>query len=456
VTSYGLGWWVGEFHDQPMIGNYGAEAGFQSHLGIFPEQGFAVVAMVNAYDDTRGLVPAYAIGNEAAALLLDSKTEAAADQADASATLDAAMTEAIDAMIEETLARTGVPGLAIAVVKDGAVAYAKGYGTTSLDGGAPVNEQTVFQWAENTMALTAMAVMQLAEEGKINLDAPVTDYVPYFRLADERYKEVTVGQILAHASGIPETGDAMADWETFVPEYDGGALNRWVRNELATEGLLFAPGERFGYSDLAFALLGAVIGAASDQPYESYMHDHMFAPLAMARSTFLLEEVDKAKLAAPHVPDATGTLAVSAALPYHRPYAATNNLFSSVEDMAKLAQAALNRGELDGHRILPDGAFDTMWSVQWATPFGDFPFGRHHPSTIMADWGAGWFLGEVNGQQVASSYGGEHGFNAAMILAPSAKMGVVVVGNGLAVEEYFAPDIAVDVLGMLLEEEDAE
>ena len=349
------------------------------------------------------------------------------------------------------MARINLPGFALAVVKDGNLAYAKGFGVTSLDGGEPVTPQTVFQWAESSMALTAMAVMQLVEEGKLDLDAPVIDYVPYFKLTDERYKEITVGQLLAHTSGIPDSGDAMADWENFMPEYDGGALERWIRSDLAQKGLLFAPGTGWEYSDIAYALLGAVIGAASGQPYEEYMQEHIFAPLGMDKSTFLLEEVDKTLLASPHVPDAAGEVVVTKAMPYHRPFAATNNLFGNVEDMAKLAQANLNRGVLADQRILPESAYDAMWTATSPTPFADFPFGRVHPSCMMVDWGNGWFLGDIAGHLTPNSYGGEHGFNADMVLVPDANLAVVAIGNSQAMDEFYAPDIATDVMGMLLE-----
>jgi len=384
-------------------------------------------------------------------LVRDFMAAVGADLESQSTQLDVDIVTQIDTMIEETLARTDVPGLAIAVVKDGEVAYAKGYGTTSLDGGAPVTDQTVFQWCETSMALTTMAVMKLADEGKLDLDKPIVDYVPYFHLADERYKEITTGQILAQVAGIPDSGAAMADWETFMPQYDGAALERWVRNDLAEKGLLFAPGEGWEYSDLAYALLGSVIEAASGQPYEAYMTEHFFAPLGMAKSTFLLEEVDKTLLASPHVPDAAGVTAVTKAQPYHRPFAAANNLFANVADMAKLAQFSLNRGELDGVRLLPESAFDTMWAATTPTPFADFPFGRIHPSMLMLEWGNGWFLGDIAGHPAPNTGGGEHGYLAQMFLVPDANLGVVAVGNRLATDEYYAADIAADILGMLLE-----
>ena len=384
-------------------------------------------------------------------LVLDFMAGVGAEAESQSTQLDVDFVTQIDALVEETMARIDLPGFALAVVKDGEVVYTKGFGTTSLAGGAPVTEQTIFQWCETSMALTTMAVLQLAEEGKLDLDAPIVDYVPYFRLADERYTEITTGQILAQVAGIPDSGAAMADWENFMPQYDAAALDRWVRNDLAEKGLLFAPGEGWEYSDLAYSLLGAVVEAASGQPYEAYMTEHFLAPLGMDKSTFLLEAVDKTLLASPHVPDATGAIAVTKAQPYHRPFAAANNLFANVADMAKLAQFSLNRGELNGVRLLPESAFDRMWTATTPTPFADFPFGRIHPSMLMLEWGNGWFLGDIAGHPAPNTGGGEHGYLAQMFLVPDANLGVVAVGNRLATDEYYAADIAADILGMLLE-----
>ena len=156
------------------------------------------------------------------------------------ATLDDATAAEIDILVEEMMARNKVPGFALGVVQDGELVYAKGFGVTSLDGGGPVTPQTVFQWAETSMALTAMAAMQLVEAGKVDLDAPVTDYLPYFQMQDPAYKDITVRHLLTNSSGIPDSGDTMADWENFTPEYDAEATERWVRTTLAEKGLLFA------------------------------------------------------------------------------------------------------------------------------------------------------------------------------------------------------------------------
>jgi CubicO group peptidase (beta-lactamase class C family) len=384
--------------------------------------------------------------------------------------LDEATAAQIDRLVAEMMARNQVPGFALAVVKDGELAYAKGFGVTNLDGGAPVTSQTVFQWAENTMALTAMAAMQLAEDGtipqdspsndivpyfeaqgKLDLNARVIDYVPYFRMQDERYRDITVEQLLTHSSGIPDSGDTMADWATFLPEYDAGALERWIRNDLAGTGLLFAPGSGFEYSDQGYALLGAVIAAASGQPYEEYMAQHILGPLGMDRSTFLLEEVDRALLANPHVANGAGEVVVSEAMSYHRPFAATNNLFANVEDMAKLAQASLNGGARQGRPILSQRAFTEMWHAHSPTPYADMLFGRNHPSALMLDWGCGWFLGDVAGHAAPNTFGMEQGYHAGMVMVPDASLAVIAVGNEGVAEEFYASDTATDVLALLLQ-----
>ncbi len=373
-----------------------------------------------------------------------------------SAILDDATIAKIEALVQEMMSRNQLPGFALGVVKDGQLAYAKGFGVSSLDDGEPVTPQTVFQWAETSMVPTAMAVLQLAEAGKIDLDAPITTYLPYFKMKDERYGDITVRQLLMQRSGVPDSsslradsGNTMADWEDFTPEFDDAAIKRWVCS-LADQELLFAPGSSFEYSDQGYALLGAVIGAASGQSYEASMNANILKPLGMTHSTFLLDEVDKSLLAAPHVAAADKVVA-GKVMPYHRPFAAANNLFSTIEDMAKLARASLNRGSLEGQRILPEGAVDQMWESNGQTPYADFAFGTAHPSKMMSEWGYGWFLGDVAGHRVASTVGGDYGYNGSVAVAPDSNLAVIAVGNGPLVEGYFANDMVTDVMDVLLE-----
>ena len=127
--------------------------------------------------------------------------------------------------------------------------------------------------------------MQLVEQGKIDLDDPVVDYLPYFELADDRYGTITIRELLTHTSGLPDVEDFGYD----NPAYDVEALDRYVRS-LTDTSLIAAPGEGFSYSDMGFDILGDVVATVSGQPFEEYVQENIFDPLGMENTTFLPDE----------------------------------------------------------------------------------------------------------------------------------------------------------------------
>lgn len=131
--------------------------------------------------------------------------------------------------------------------------------------------------------------MQLVENGQVDLDMPVIKYVPYFRIADERYKTITVRQMLTHTSGMPDEGDY--EWDK--PQSDDGALERYVRG-LGNRNLRleFEPGSKFQYSNMAYEILGDLIAKVSGTSFEDYVRVHILEPLRMAKSTLLLKDAD--------------------------------------------------------------------------------------------------------------------------------------------------------------------
>ncbi|MBP7961487.1 MAG: alpha/beta fold hydrolase [Caldilineaceae bacterium] len=367
---------------------------------------------------------------------------------DATASLPAETVAEIESIVEEAMKGSVVPGMGVAVVQDGEIVYAQGFGVADVETGAPVTADTPFLWAESTFASTTFAVMQLVEQGKIDLDAPITDYLPYFQLADERYTDITVRHILQQRSGLADSGDRMADWTTFQPQVDPGALERHVRG-LADKPLLFAPGTQQEWSDVAYTLLGDVIAKVSGQDFETYMQEHILSTLGMTHSSFLLDELDAGLMAQPHLKQA-GKAVLSGHYPYHRPFGAANNLMASIGDMARLAQVSLNRGDLDGVSILSDDAFSQMWGESEPSPFGDFPFGVANPTKVMLEWGMGWFVSDDAGTPLYSTFGREYGFQGQMSVAPEAGLAVMAIGNAEITGAYYASDVAVDVLRMLL------
>ena len=204
--------------------------------------------------------------------------------------------------------------------------------------------------------------MQLVEAGKIDLDGLVTDYLPYFSMADKRYANITVRQVLSHRAGIPNVDNATLEAEFRAPRYDDAALEEYVRG-LSGTYLLFAPGEGFSYSCPGFDVLGDVIAKASGQSFKEYVQDHVFSPLAMGdRLLRCWMKSLRRCLSVPHVYNEDGRVVKNDYFPYTRVHGPCNNLYTSVDDLSRLALAHLNRGELDGTRILSAAAYDEMWT----------------------------------------------------------------------------------------------
>ena len=374
-------------------------------------------------------------------------TEMAPDQ---EAMLEPTLESEIDAYVEEMMETTGLPGFALGIVKDGELAYAKGFGVANVETGEPVTSQTVFQLAEVTMAPTTLAMLQLAEAGKIDLDAPITDYLPYFEMVGDGADDITVRHLLLNTSGVPDSGDMAADWTQITPDLDDDAVERFVRSLAETE-LLFPPGEGFEWSDIGYHILGDVVAKAAGQPYETYMKENLLTPIGMEQSSFLLDEVDADLLATPHIEDETGAPVVADVVPYSRQFSAANNLFSNVEDLARFAQANLNRGDVDGATILPAEYFDDLWRAQNETPFGGFELGVLYPTQSFAQDGMGWFVSELLGHSIVHTYGGERGYQSDIMLAPNDNLAVIAMGNGLGGDSVYTVDTTTDVMGMLLD-----
>ena len=360
-------------------------------------------------------------------------------------TLDAATTAKIDAIVKDIMAGGQVPGAAAGIVKDGKLVYAKGFGNSQLGGGAPVSLDSVFSQASIAKSAVGMAVMQLVQDGKIELDAPVTTYLPYFQMKDAQYQDITIAQLLSHTSGMPDLTAADAEWR---PRSDDGALEAYVRS-MATETLLSAPGEAWSYSNTGFDILGDVIAKVSGRSFEDYMHEHVLEPLGMEHSSYSLGTVDPGLLATPYMLSADGKPEPVDPFPYSRNHAPSGYLLSGVSDMARFAAANMNRGELDGTRVLPAAAYDEMWAPQSPTPWAAM-FGPQ-----VTNYGFGWFVGEYEGHRVVGNYGVETGFQSHLSIFPDDGLAVVAMVNLCDPENgpFYAYDIGNGIAKLLLNAE---
>jgi CubicO group peptidase (beta-lactamase class C family) len=316
-------------------------------------------------------------------------------------------------VFEKLIHQQELPGFAIGVIEDNHVVYAAAFGVRNISRkDDPVTTRSLFHMASITKPFVATSIMQLVEQGKIDLDSPVVKYLPYFRMADERYKIISVRQMVTHTSGMPDVEDY--EWEK--PQYDETALERYVRS-LSNLKLDFAPGERFQYSNMAFEILGDVIAKVSGESFDDYVQRHILAPLGMKDSTLLVKQADPKLLAWGHELDETGATFPSKVYPYNRIHSPSSNLHSNVLDMTRWAIANMNRGELDGVRILKASTYDVMWK-----PAGEL---RGKPSPA----GISWFLDEYRGNKMISHDGGDTGFLTGLAMLPEKKIAVVWMTN---------------------------
>lgn len=350
----------------------------------------------------------------------------------------------IEKTIKYLMNSARVPGLGVGIVRGGEVVYAKGFGVTTVGTEQPVTTQVIFRVMDSTHIFTATAAMQLVEQGKLDLDAPVVDVLPYFKLADDRYKEITTRHLLTETAGLPPTPEdrPALDWEGKTRQTDDGALERYVRSLGDTPlDTRYGLGEQYVFCNMAFDIAGAVIAQASGEVFEEYMAQHILRPLGMASSTFYPEEVDPTNMAAPHVTEGQlGNAMVSDLVTHSRERAPSVGLFSNVADLNRWIQVNLNRGELDGVRILQDARFDELWAPTEERGTG---------ASIVAKRSLGWYAGDSSGRPVISYWGGDVGFHASCDLHPDTNSGAVVLGNlytGWGITSPYASTIETTIL----------
>lgn len=195
----------------------------------------------------------------------------------------------LEAYLQELTAAGDPPGLSVAVVQAGDLVYSAAFGLADSPNRISAKPETVYHWWSMTKIATATAVLQLHEQGQLNIDDPVTDYLPFFEVdyPTPDSPPITIRHLLNHTSGLPDTIPAMIGWVHFADEVvDQTAL---LQRELPNyRKLRFAPGSDSAYSNLGYMVLGAVIEAVSGEPYEAYVTGHILQPLGMRQTAFVV------------------------------------------------------------------------------------------------------------------------------------------------------------------------
>jgi len=343
----------------------------------------------------------------------------------------------LDRVINDYVAMEFVPGLSVGVVYNNEVLYTKGFGVNNIETKELVDENSLFHMASVSKTFVATGIMQLVEQGKINLDECLIKYLPYFKLRDDRYKKITIRQLLSHISGMPDEDDY--EWDK--AQYDEEALERYVRS-ISNRELMWEPGEKFAYSNIAFEILGDVIAKVSGVSFENYMKENILNVLEMEESNFYKPLVSKDLLTSPHILDIKNGYGatVSEIFPYNRAHGPSSTLYSNVVEMCNYAIANMKDGRFGEGKILEANSYTELWTKNASTDWGGY----------ASEVGLAWFSGEYRGNKVESHSGGDTGFRSELILLPERGIAVVAMVNA----DYIGAKIlCTSILDILLGEE---
>ena len=318
----------------------------------------------------------------------------------------------LDTALQQIIETFELAGMAVGIVKDNNIAYARGFGVQNIDTLSPITPNSVFYLASISKTFVAAAIVQLLAAGKLDLQATVSQYLPYFALRDDRHRAITIQQLLSHTAGMPD----IEDYHWDKPEYDDGALERYVRS-IKDQTLQSAPGESFAYSNMAYDVLGDVIAKVTNHPFETYIKENIFEPLQMENATFFKPAIAPELGTTPHVrmPD----LQVSPVYPYNRSHAPSSTCHSSLVDLCNWAMMHLNGGNFRGKHVLSPKMFDLLWHPFHTLEDGDSEF-----------IGLSWTIELYDGtKRYIYHEGGDIGFLTNLVLLPEESAAIIVLVN---------------------------
>lgn len=328
----------------------------------------------------------------------------------------------IDATVQRAMQTFEVPGMAVGIIKDGALVFARGYGVRELGRPERVDADTLFQIGSNTKAFTTAALAILVDEGRLHWDDRVIDHLPDFRMYDAYVtREFTIRDLLTHRSGLRAgAGDLM-----YFPESDftRAEVIQGLRHLKPISGFR----ERFGYDNLLYMVAGQLIPAVTGMSWEDFVRTRILTPLHMGACAPTYELItDRSDVATPHVsvegkirPIPVSNLSVIA------PAGAIN---CSIKGMSPWLITQLAAGRMpDGKQLFSAARSAEMWSV--TTPQPVDPEAAALTGTHFIGYGLGWQLQDYLGRKRVSHTGGVAGTVTWVTLIPELQLGVVVFTN---------------------------
>ena len=326
-----------------------------------------------------------------------------------------------DAYVAKAVRDWQTPGLAIAVVKDGKLVFARGYGVREIGKPAPFDTSTLSAIASTTKAITAAAMGMLVDEGKVKWDDPVTKYLPSFQLSDPyATREVTVRDLLTHRAGL---GNADYLWAVAdLPAQEMLTRLRFVKPAYSIRS-------SFIYQNVMYIAAGEVIAAASGMPWSKFVQSRIFEPLGMRNTYPLLSLVPgNANAATPHWRFGRDSV-VAIRKDRSRAIGPAGDVWSSVADMSRWMMFLLDSARVNGKRLLKPATFSELFTPQVMVPPDEFYPTMALTKPHWTTYGLGWFQHDYQGRMLDFHTGSLSGMVSIIGLVPDARFGVYVLSN---------------------------
>lgn len=330
----------------------------------------------------------------------------------------------LDNYIKKARKAWNVPGMAVAIVKNGKIVLAKGYGLKNFSKKDQVDKNTLFAIASNTKAFGSAALSMLVDEGKMKWDDKVQKYLPYFKLYDPYVSaEITIRDLLSHRSGLGTFSGDLLWYETSYSTVDILKRARFLKQKYG-----FRSG--FGYSNIAFMAAGEVVAAITGKPWKDFIKERFFKPLNMIDTNIGTSELKKYNnVASPHYVK-KGQKTVTVPYTTSDSTGAAASINSSVSDMANWLMMLLNKGKVGDKQLISQKGLEEMW-----TPYNSFKvssrYNKMFPSTHFRSYGLGWGLNDYHGKKVISHSGALDGMISRVALVPEEKLGLVILTNSI-------------------------
>jgi CubicO group peptidase (beta-lactamase class C family) len=317
--------------------------------------------------------------------------------------------------VKEIMKKNDLPGISVALIDDQDIIMQNSFGYANLEENIFATPETVYRMGSVAKVFTALEIMRLYNEGLVDLDAPITDYIPDFSIKS-RFQDntsITIRSLLTHRSGLPRNGN-LPYWY-----FDSGInILRDLVGSLKHSYLAYPTGHRYKYSNVAYNILGRIIELQRPDVFPYYMRDQLLGEIGMNQSSFLAADVsptDDIAVGYYNEKGKNNPIELSDIISL-----ASGNLYSSLQDMSEFVRFVFRGGKTGSTQIIANETLQMMFEEQPAT------------SWDTQTMGLGWFTGKLRNSEKVVYHGGDgDGTFSLVVLLPERKLGVVLIGNSV-------------------------